>query len=202
MNVYVESGFVLTLALQQDGHQAAEQILRLARDRSIALKIPAFSLSEPFATVQYRANNRNRLIEELRKEIRELGRTQPHESMAAELAQYPIRMAQVLQTQLDAMESIVLELSRACELLPLDASVLARAASYRAAHGLQLPDAIILASVVLDLERLHTQGESLFISQNVKDFEDPSIREALERLHCAYLADFTNALRFIERPGR
>ena len=69
MNVYVESGFVLTLALQQDDHRAAERILRLAQGRRIALKIPSFSLSEPFATVQNRANNRNRLIDELRKSL-------------------------------------------------------------------------------------------------------------------------------------
>lgn len=58
MNVYVESGFVLTLALQQDDHQAAHRVLELTQQRRITLKIPSFSLSEPFATVQYRANKR------------------------------------------------------------------------------------------------------------------------------------------------
>ncbi|MGH2587219.1 MAG: hypothetical protein ACRDJE_20075 [Dehalococcoidia bacterium] len=201
MNVYVESGFVLTLALQQDDHQAAEKILQLAQQRRILLKVPTFSLSEPFATVHYRANNRNRLIDELRKEIRELGRTQPHESMAGELGQYTIQMAQVLQTQLDAMEAVVLELGHNCELLQLDAIVLTRASSYRAAYDLRLQDAIILASIILDLERVRTPGDALFISQNVKDFENPSIQDVLQRVHCKYLADFTNAVRFIERSA-
>jgi predicted nucleic acid-binding protein len=200
MNVYVESGFVITLALQQDDHQAAERILQLARERRITLKTPTYSLSEPFATVHFRANNRNRLIEELRKELRELRRTQPHERMARELGQYTIQMAQVLQTQLDAMEAVVLEMSHNCELLQLDATVLTRASSYRTAYNLGLPDAIILASVILDLERTQSPDEALFISQNVKDFEHPAILSALERLHCKYLADFTNAVRFIERP--
>ena len=31
MNVYVESGFALTLALQQDDHQAADKILQFAQ---------------------------------------------------------------------------------------------------------------------------------------------------------------------------
>jgi hypothetical protein len=201
MNVYVESGFVLTLALQQDEHQAAEKLLQLAQQRRIILKIPTFSLSEPFATVHYRANSRNRLIEELRREIRELGRTQPHESMAEELGQYTIQMAQVLQTQLDAMEAVVLELSHNCELLQLDATVLTRATSYKAAFNLRLQDAVILASVILDLEREQTPGDALFISQNVKDFENPSVQDTLQRTRCKYLADFTNAVRFIERAA-
>jgi predicted nucleic acid-binding protein len=200
MNVYVESGFVLTLALQQDDHRAAEQVLQLAKQRRITLKIPAFSLSEPFATVHHRANNRNRLINELRSEIRELGRTQPHVSMAGELGQYAIQMAQVLQTQLDAMEAVVLELSRSCDLLQLDATVLARASSYKTAYNLRLQDAIILASVMLDCERAQTGDDALFISQNVNDFENPAIQDALGHLRCKYLADFANAVRYIQRP--
>jgi len=199
MNVYVESGFVLTLGLQQDDHQAAEQLLQLARQRRIALKIPTFSLSEPFATVQYRANNRHRLIAELRREIRELGRTQPHVSMASELGQYTILMAQVLQTQLDAMEAVVLELGRNCDLLQLDAISLARASVFRLTYNLRPQDAIILATIIIDLEGAQTSEESLFISQNVKDFEHPSIQDALQHLRCKYLADFTNAVRYIER---
>ena len=200
MNVYVESGFVLTLALQQEDYQAAEKILQLAQQRRITLKIPTFSLSEPFATVQYRANNRSRLIDELRKEIRELGRTQPHVSMAAELRPYPLRMARVLQTQLDAIEAVILELAQSCELLQREATVLARASSYRMAFNLRLQDAIILASVIIDLERASAPGGAIFISQNVKDFENPSIENTLQRFQCKYLADFTNAVRFIERP--
>jgi hypothetical protein len=200
MNVYVESGFVVTLALQQDDHQAAGRVLQLARERRITLKIPAFSLSEPFATVRYRANNRNRLIAELRREIRELGRTRPHEAMARGLVRYAVQMSNVLQTQLNAIEALVLELSRGCELLQLDATVVARAASYKAEHNLRLPDAIILASVIIDLERKQAPDGGLFISQNAKDFETPSIQDALQRVGCKYLADFSNAVRFIERP--
>jgi hypothetical protein len=201
MNVYVESGFVLALALQQDDHQAAQRVLQLAQRHLITLKIPTFSLSEPFSTVRYRANNRNRLVEELRKEARELRRTQPHENMAAELGQYIIQMTHILQTQLDAMEAVVLDLSHSCELLQLDAGVVMRASDYRAIYDLQLPDAIVLASITLDLERTRNPSGALFVSQNVKDFEHPSVQEILQYLDCKYLADFTNAVRFIERQA-
>ena len=124
--------------------------------------MPTFSLSEPFATVQYRANNRNRLIDELRKELRELGRTQPHERMAKELGQYTIRMAQVLQTQLDAMEAVVLDLSWTCELLQLDATVLTRATSYKAAYNLRLkmPSSWPRSSLTANVNRVQVMRSS------------------------------------------
>lgn len=201
MNVYVESGFIVTLALQQDDHRAAERLLTLAEQGRIALKIPAFSLSEPFATVQHRANIRNRMIDELRKELRELGRTQPHLAMATEVGQYTIQMAQILETQSDALEQVVLKVSRGCTLLALDADVLARAATYKRTFSLSLQDGIILASVVRDLEQTDSPDEALFISQNVKDFEHPAVQEALRQRRCKYLADFANAVRYIERPA-
>jgi hypothetical protein len=55
MNVYIETGFIVTLALQQDDYRAAARILDLARQGQITLKVPSFSLSEPFATLHYRA---------------------------------------------------------------------------------------------------------------------------------------------------
>jgi hypothetical protein len=152
--------------------------------------------------VQNRANARNRLIAELGKEIRELRRTQPHARMASELGQYTVQMAQVLQTHLDALEAIVLEVGGTCALLQLEANVLSRASSYKTAFNLRLPDAIILATIVLDLEQAPQPAEPLFISQNVKDFEHPAIQDLLQRLQCKYLADFTNAVRFITRPAR
>lgn len=201
MIVYVESDFVLKLALRQDDHRTARRLVQLAQQRRISLKLPAFSLSEPIATVRYRANNRHRLLSELRAEARELGRTEPHAAISGALRQNALQMANVVETQLDALESLIRELSRICELLPLDMAVLDRAALYRAEQTLQLQDAIVLASIVLDLERGPGDDEALFISQNVKDFERQSITELLNHLRCKYLADFSNAVRYVERPG-
>ncbi len=43
MRVYVETNFVLELALQQEQHAACEAILQLAEARQIALVLPAYS---------------------------------------------------------------------------------------------------------------------------------------------------------------
>lgn len=201
MSVYVESGFVITLALQQDDYQSAERVIQLAQQRRMTLKIPSFSLSEPLATVQYRANSRNRLIADLRGELRELGRTAPYESMSRELAPYLVRLSDVRQAQLDALETVLLTVGGVCELLQMDTTVLKRAASYKMVFDLRLPDAIVLASVMLDLEQLSPNDRSLFISQNADDFANPAIKAELQRLQCRYISNFADALRYIERPG-
>jgi hypothetical protein len=47
VNVYVESNFVLQLALLQESHSSCEAILQLCEGDESRLVIPAFSLVEP-----------------------------------------------------------------------------------------------------------------------------------------------------------
>ena len=51
MRVYVESNFVLELVLEQEQHQACEEILTLAASRTIELALPAFALIEPYESM-------------------------------------------------------------------------------------------------------------------------------------------------------
>ena len=54
MNVYVESNFVLELALLQEQHASCEALLRLCEEGGIQLVIPAYSLAEPYETLTRR----------------------------------------------------------------------------------------------------------------------------------------------------
>ena len=49
MIVYVESNFVLELALGQEGSVSAESILILAEQGDIEIVFSSFAISEPFA---------------------------------------------------------------------------------------------------------------------------------------------------------
>lgn len=51
MRVYVETNFVLELALRQEQNESCEALLRLAEASRIGLVVPAFSLLEPYATL-------------------------------------------------------------------------------------------------------------------------------------------------------
>ena len=61
MNVYVESNFVLELALLQEQHASCEDILRLCEAGRMQLVIPAYSLAEPYETLVRRHKQRQRI---------------------------------------------------------------------------------------------------------------------------------------------
>jgi len=75
VNVYVESNFVLELALLQEQHASCEEILRLREAGSIHLVIPAYSIAEPYETLVRRHKQRKRMKADLDDELRQLART-------------------------------------------------------------------------------------------------------------------------------
>jgi hypothetical protein len=52
VNVYVESNFVLELALLQEQHAACEAIVQLCEAGDLRLVLPAYSFMEPFETLR------------------------------------------------------------------------------------------------------------------------------------------------------
>lgn len=61
MIVYVETNFVLEVALGQEQAEAAAEILNRAEGGEIELAIPYLSLVEPFSTVTKRHRDRKHL---------------------------------------------------------------------------------------------------------------------------------------------
>jgi hypothetical protein len=53
-----------------------------------------------------------------------------------------------------------------------------------------------LASVLTHLE-IHRPPESCFLNRNSKDFDDPDIRERIEKHECRFFAKFEDGLRYI-----
>jgi hypothetical protein len=74
MIVYVESNFVLEMALEQEQLVAAEAILSLAENNKIKLVFPSFVLSEPFEGVMRESRERNALHSALVKTLQNLRR--------------------------------------------------------------------------------------------------------------------------------
>lgn len=95
MTVYVESNFVLEIALGQEQVEAAETILARAEQHEIALAIPAFALSEPFSTVTHRSRNLQQIGKQFGARLREIARSLPHETEARSLASVPAFLASI-----------------------------------------------------------------------------------------------------------
>ena len=60
MNIYIESNFVLELALVQEQEASCENLLQVCEAGRAKLIIPAYSLVEPYETLVRRHTQRRR----------------------------------------------------------------------------------------------------------------------------------------------
>jgi hypothetical protein len=196
--VYVESNFVLELARQQEEAAQAEELLRLSEMGQCALVYPAMALIEPVSTLRHYGLERKRLVDLLQREFRELGRLQPHKSLVALLQPLGQTLLSVERGEMDALESALERLLNIGRAVPLTGPIFAGARQASRSFGLSLPDAIVYASVLADLEFRAGAEESCFVSRNPKDFDDPAITTALQRFNCRYIARFADGLSFVK----
>lgn len=81
MIVYIESNFLLEVALGQKDASSADAILTLAEGDKIKLVFPGFALSESFASVMHVNSERFRLrnsLEAMLKQLKQSGQLEPH----------------------------------------------------------------------------------------------------------------------------
>lgn len=200
MIVYVESNFVLEIALGQEQSQAAEGMLRHAEAGSSDLRYPEFSLAEPFATITERGRARRRLTNTLEEQVRQLSRSRPHRQDVIRLQPAPLILASIEKREIDLLQSAVERLLRIGTSLTLDLAVFQRATSYQARYGLSPQDSLIYASIVEDLERQIRSEPKLFVSRNWRDFRDPGLVAELQAHGCTLVTDFAVALSHVHQP--
>jgi predicted nucleic acid-binding protein len=195
LTVYVESNFVLEVALGQEQSDAAEALLALAESGRIDLAFPAFALSEPFATVTQRGRERRRLVTQLRSQLKELARSHPHRQAVSSLEPTLDILTQIEQREADLLISAVERLLRCGTIIQTDLQVFLKAMTLRQLFGLSQQDSIIYTAVLEHLSRNATQGPHFFVNKNFKDFDDPGIRQQLAAYDCVFLGSFVDAAR-------
>src|SRR5579862_3327251 len=189
MTVYVESNFVIELALEQEQCESCEKIVDLARSGQISLIVPAFSLAEPHQAIALKEKARNRLSNDLRHHLSELGRSRPYRSVPDEYRALVRVLILSAERERDGLQRAVSTLLDSAQVLVLDATVLSSARAIEAEFALSGQDAIVLASVLQHLRNTAPE-ESCFLNRNSRDFDDPDIREKLGELHCEYFGQF------------
>jgi hypothetical protein len=75
VRVYAESNFVLEIVLAQEQHAACKDLVSLAERHEVELVLPAFSIFEPYTTIERRKQERHSLRQELERELMQLRRT-------------------------------------------------------------------------------------------------------------------------------
>jgi predicted nucleic acid-binding protein len=197
VNIYVESNFVLEIALEQADAAACERVIDLADSKALRLAIPAYALLEPYETLTRRVREWTRLSSDVESELKQLRRTASLKAEADALVGLTVRAVQLATQKHDSVRARILA---AAEVLPIEAITLIEAERLRSDYGLTLPDAVMLASVLLD-GKGGTQP-SAFLNTKVKDFADPAIRAELTKRSCAFIGRFSAGVAWAEAQLR
>ena len=131
MIVYVESNFVLEVALEQEQSSSAEAILELAESRKITLAFPSFALSEPFATVMHRNKERVELHNRMTMALGQLRRSEPHKQTIHDLQPLLVILKDAVNREFDLLHVTVARLLKAGKSIELDSFALEQALNYQ-----------------------------------------------------------------------
>lgn len=197
MKAYVESNFLLELAVGQEEASAAERILGMAEAREIEIAIPTFALIEPFSTISRRAKERKRLAESLSVQLQQLSRSKASKAVAEQFSQAPTALIEIAGLEFNGLRAIVYRLLVTSRVIPLNATTFHEAQRYEQTYGIDLPDAIIYASVISDLKTAHVTEPKCFVSRNYKHFRDQAIEQELQSFGCRYIERFADAVNFL-----
>jgi len=198
MIVYVESNFVLEIALKQEQSASAESIFNLAESNKIALAFPSFALSEPFATVMHRDRERIELHQSLTKTLGQLRRSEPHKQTILDLQPLLVLLKNAVNGEFDQLHSTVARLLKFGAPLELNESTLDQAKNYQVQFGLKPQDSIMYSTVIGDMQRRPLTEAKCFLSRDREAFStNPGIKSELQAHNCRYIGSFKQGLDFI-----
>lgn len=196
MNVYVESNFVLELALLQGQHESCSQIVDLAGEGHIHLVIPAYSLVEPYETLPRRFKSRQAIAEEMNAELGQLGRSAPYEEQTDALQeQLTALFIRNEEEERNRLRNTLERLLEVADLIPLTPTVINGSLNQQQ-QGFSPQDAVVYSSVLEHLA--NTDGDDhVFLNLNRKDFDDPEVQDRLEEMGCKILFQFDRGIEYI-----
>jgi predicted nucleic acid-binding protein len=205
VNVFVETNFVIEVALEQQEASSCETLLELAEQGTIHLLLPAYCFIEPHETLTRRHLEREALRSRVSNELTQLARSTPLAERVAASQEVVKLLIDSAEYETKRIEQVKQRVWTVGAVLPLDLGVLRSAADCQSKFDLSPQDAVVYASIRSRLERDH-DFPSCFVSRNPADFDDPDLRQDLTAFNCKYLSSFATALQYInhtlgELPG-
>lgn len=201
MIVYIESNFVLEIALEQEQSQAADSILSFAERGEIKLLYPSFILSEPFEALMRERRERNALHASRVRSLSNLRRSEPHKQIMLDLEPVVNILKDAHVRQIDLLHSAFERLLEAGECVDVDVTSFRNALTYQKSLYLSPQDSIIYATMIADLKKQPEKEQKCFLSRDKKAFDnddDRSIKSELEIYNCRYIGNLMQGLAFIQ----
>jgi predicted nucleic acid-binding protein len=199
--VYVESNFVLEIALEQEQAVAAREILSLAEQGKIKLIFPSFVLSEPFECIMRGRRDHNSLLDSLNKILKELRRSEPHKDILLNANPILNILREAHTRQLDLLYKTFKRLLYIGTCADIDVAAFEAALNYQTSLGLSPQDSIVYATIIGNLKTQPGEEWKCFLSRDSKAFnndDDRSIKGELAGYSCRYIGSFAQGLDFIQ----
>jgi predicted nucleic acid-binding protein len=171
MRVYVETNFVLELALAQEQSESCRSILSHCRAADAELIVPTYCLVEPLETLTRRGRERRRFKVDLERELMQLARNNRFAQRATRLVELAGLLTGSAAEEWEQLERVQADLLEMARVLVLDAPTLAAASRYRERYELSSQDATM--SVVSGLALMKDSGQS---AQSVSSSSPANIR--------------------------
>ena len=197
MNIYVETNFVLEIALLQEECENCELILSLCEENRARLIVPSYSLIEPYEALKRRQKERKEAGIKLDEELQKIARTTTHKEKLSGFNEVIELLAESAEEDSSNLDKICLRLLQIANTIPLDTKVLKMANWYRRQYRFSPQDAIVYASVLSHLNN-YRSSMNFFVSRD-KDFIDPGITNELQQYNCILLSNFGHAYHIIRR---
>ena len=197
MNIYVETNFVLEITFEQEQLASCEKILELCEAGKSNLIIPAYSLAEPHEKLHRQVTRRLDLQQSLERELRQLSRTASYTEQVGDIDKIARLLLQTREEERSRFDRCRLRIFEIAEVIPLTAKVLKESALCESQYDLSPQDALVYASVVEHLGNSQPQ-QSCFLNRNSRDFDSPSIVNALKNLNCKMISRFDSGYAFLQ----
>ena len=197
MKVYVESNFILELALEQEQHKSCQTILSLSERKHIQLILPAFAVAETYETIIRRAKNREILTQQIVQEIQQLSRSESYKDRIETVQTVTSLLVRSIEEDKERLNTTLETVLWVAETIPLSQPILASANQFQRTLDLLPQDSIIYASVLEHLQGSEAQ-QHCFLNRNSKDFDDPEIVDTLGAYRCKMLFSFEHGVNSIK----
>ena len=201
MIVYIESDFVLELALLQRQWRSCERIVTLCGTAGVRLIIPAYCLIEPYETLTRRHKQRRNIKQEIDREFGQIARTETYADCLSEFRDITDLLIESTKEEEKRLDDACSRLLKTAQVVPLDTQVLAKSTDCGDRHDFSPQDSIVFASVVCHRAESPTQ-RSRFLNRDWRDFDDHDVVEELNSYQCELLPDFEAGYRFLADNAR
>ena len=197
MNVYVESNFVLELALRQAQSESCQTLVDYAANGQIALVVPAYSLAEPYDTITRRRKERAQVKRDVDSALSQLQRTSAYSDEIDRLRDLTNLLISSANDEKLHLESAITQLAEVSEVIALVPEIILESLKRQEDFDFSPQDALVYASVVSHLKGSGSEGQNCFLNRDARDFEDQNVVDELSNWGCRLLTDFDDGLDFV-----